>query len=177
MLILISCTQIKQEAEPVNLVNVTCDYVSRFEVAESASNEELTFKARKNVFNPIGLDYDDVNQFKDLNCKSSGKKVICTYRSKMDCWWDDDSTFVNVNCDFPKANFVMKQDASAEAVTRKVFNTMNSVEYYDYLKKQNVPPGCAYRDDCATIDFTCKTSENVVIYCSENKSGQFGCKY
>ena len=151
---------------------ITCEYMYPFNISEDATDDELAEKAHRNVFNPIGLTYDKGNEYSFLNCTSTGREMTCAHKGQiLDCWWLD-GEFVEVSCGpYPNGTITVKKDASAEAVTRKVMNTLFDSGYYDYLSRAN-KPGCALNNTCVVQEFICG---KYTCRHSEKGLGEFGC--
>lgn len=156
---------------------IDCSYAKKFNLSESANDDELTSAVNKNVIDVMGLMYDKVNEFHYLKCNSSGKNITCARKYALDCWWEDNSPVVNVTCgSFSNGTFIMKETGGADTITRKVKNHILDQHYFDYLSEKTIP-GCANpeRYDCPIINFSCVTSKEVEFNCIHNERNIFNC--
>lgn len=180
LIILAGCTSetVMQEApandtiSDISEATIHCSYMRSFNISENATDDELTETARKNVINPVGLDYDYVNQFRYLNCTSTD--IVCAHKSMLDCWWKD-GEFVELDCGpFPNGTITAKKNSSGKTILRKVMNNLFDSGFYEYLSNITTP-GCALNQTCEAFSFEC-ISEDIVYTCERLAKGGFECE-
>jgi hypothetical protein len=86
LFLIIGCAE-EEKKHILKNATIHCSYMWEFTIPENATNEKLTKTAEKNIMDPIGLMYDQVNEPRYLNCEYT-KKMVCKYDHGLDCWWE-----------------------------------------------------------------------------------------